>query len=127
MTRMFLFNKIILELLSACDGRRSREDKVKMEIKKELKDRTLILAESGIINAVTAPELQKAIEDSIDEVDDVILDFADVEYITSACLRVILYTEQMLSGRGRLVIKNINDMVNEVFEMTGLLGMLNIE
>ena len=55
------------------------------------------------------------------------MDFSDLEYISSAGLRVLLVTTKMMKGKGRFVIRNINETVKEIFEVTEFMDILNVE
>ena len=98
-----------------------------MQIEKTLDNAKLTMKVSGRLDTMTAPELESAITENITGVTEMILDFSDLEYISSAGLRVLLVATKMMKGKGRLVIQNINETVKEVFEVTGFLDILNIE
>lgn len=98
-----------------------------MEITKTKDGRNMTLVISGVVNTVTSPELNEAIFSDIESVDNIWLDFADVDYITSSGLRVLLATEQAIMSRGRLTIRNANEVVWEVFEETGFDDIINFE
>lgn len=87
----------------------------------------LLIALEGRLDTTTAPELESAIKESIDGVKELAFDFASLEYISSAGLRVLLSTQKIMNKQGSMVIKNANDTVKEVFEVTGFSDILTIE
>lgn len=82
----------------------------------------------GRLDASTAPDAEAILVDACEKFDKVILNFAELEYISSAGLRIlkILYMN-MQKKDGKLIIKNVNALVMEVFEMTGFAGILSFE
>ena len=99
-----------------------------MEVKFNKQDSTLTVVISGNIDTVTAPELDAQLQENIPGIKDLVLDFAAVDYISSAGLRVILMANQQLEDAdGTMTIKNANDDVRDVFEMTGFDSLLNLD
>jgi anti-sigma B factor antagonist len=99
-----------------------------MEVKFNKQDSTLTVAISGNIDTVTAPELDTKLQENLSGIKNLILDFAAVDYISSAGLRVILMANQQLEDAdGTMTIKNANDDVRDVFEMTGFDSLLNLD
>ena len=99
-----------------------------MEVKFNKQDSNLTVVISGNIDTVTAPELDAKLQENITGVKDLVLDFAAVDYISSAGLRVILMANQQMEDvDGNLTIKNVNEDVRDVFEMTGFDSLLNLE
>lgn len=99
-----------------------------MEVKFNKQDSTLTVAISGNIDTVTAPELDSKLQENISGIKDLVLDFAAVDYISSAGLRVILMTNQLMEDvDGNMTVKNVNEDVRDVFEMTGFDSLLNLE
>lgn len=87
----------------------------------------LLFAVSGRLDTNTAPDFDKAVSDGIEGVRKVIVDMSELEYISSAGLRVLLSLHKKVSANGTLVIRNANEIVSEVFEVTGFADILNIE
>lgn len=99
-----------------------------MEVKFNKQDSTLTVVISGNIDTVTAPELDAKLQENLSDVKDLVLDFAAVDYISSAGLRVILMTNQLMEDvDGNMTVKNVNEDVRDVFEMTGFDSLLNLE
>ncbi len=99
-----------------------------MEIKKEIKEEALNVVVSGRLDTNTAPELESSINDDIVGINELNFDFAKLDYISSAGLRVILkFHKQMTSVGGTLTIYHPTDEVLEVFDMTGFSTFLTIK
>ena len=88
---------------------------------------TLTMKVSGRLDTMTAPQLENEITGHLDGITEFIMNFSDLEYISSAGLRVLLVTTKMMKGKGRFVIRNINETVREIFEVTGFLDILTVE
>ena len=96
-----------------------------MTIDKELADGKLTLKVGGRLDTNTSPDLEAAIK--LDGVKEVVFDFAELEYISSAGLRILLATQKAMMGcGGTMTVANPNAMVAGVFDMTGLSGVLTI-
>lgn len=98
-----------------------------MEIKKTPSGKDLTVALSGKLDTQTAPELEEALHDDLDGLENLTLDIADLEYVSSAGLRVILSTYKRMTKHGNMVICNVAPDVMDVFDMTGFTELLNIE
>lgn len=98
-----------------------------MEIRKELTENRLALAVSGRLDTTTAPQLDAAIKESIDGVEALTLDFSELEYISSAGLRVLLSTQKTMNKQGKMRLIGVQEAVMEVFEITGFADILTIE
>ena len=90
-----------------------------MEIKKYYNGEKLTIVINGRIDTVTSPELEKALSDIPSHVNVLVFDFEYVEYISSACLRVLLMAKKRLGNKGSITIANVNKIVKEVFSITG--------
>lgn len=98
-----------------------------MEIKKNLNGDVLEVALVGRLDTTTAPELENELKDSYDGVKELKMDFASLEYISSAGLRVLLSAQKVMNKQGSMVIKNVNEDIMEVFDVTGFSDILTIE
>ena len=98
-----------------------------MQIDQLKEGSTLTTKVSGRLDTMTAPQLESEITGHLDGITEFIMDFTDLEYISSAGLRVLLVTSKMMKGKGRFVIRNINETVREIFEVTGFLDILTVE
>lgn len=98
-----------------------------MEINKTFNEGTLFIGLKGRLDTITAPSLENELNDSLPGVTELILDCAALEYVSSAGLRVILAVQKVMNRQGKMIVKNVNDTIMEVFEITGFLDLLTIE
>ncbi len=98
-----------------------------MTIAKKLNGTQLTIALEGRLDTTTAPALEAELKASLDSTDSLIFDLDKLEYISSAGLRVLLSAHKVMSRKGGLTIKNVNEIVREVFDVTGFADILNIE
>ena len=97
-----------------------------MKINKKQNGTALEVALEGRLDTTTAPELEKELKD-LTGVNELTLDFAGLEYIYSAGLRVLLSAHKAMSRKGGMKVTHVNEIVNEVFEVTGFADILTIE
>ena len=97
-----------------------------MEIKKTQNGSELNVAVEGRLDTATAPQLDAELKQSINGVEKLVLDFAKLEYLSSAGLRVLLSAQKAMSNQGEMIICNVNDTVSEIFEITGFVDILTI-
>jgi len=98
-----------------------------MEIKKHQNGDTNILSLSGRLDTVTSPKLQETLMAELLTSASIELDFAEVDYVSSAGLRVLLLGEKNAKSSGKsMTLKNVSAEVQEVFEITGFSGILTI-
>lgn len=97
-----------------------------MQIKKELENNVLVLALEGRLDTVTAPELEREIND-LSGVRDLVIDMKNLEYISSAGLRVILKAQKTMNTQVSMKLKDVGESIMEVFEITGFSDILTIE
>ena len=99
-----------------------------MTINKTLDGATLTMAIEGRIDTQTAPELEAVIKDSIEGVEQLVLDFAQVGYISSAGLRTVLAAQNWMDAKkGTMVIRNAAKVILNVFKVTGFDTFLTLE
>lgn len=99
-----------------------------MQITKNYNEKELTLSVEGRIDTITSKDLDNEIQDEMGNFDSLIMDFTDLEYISSAGLRVLVSTQKQLKPDNiPLIIKNTNDAVNEIFRMSGFNKILQIE
>jgi anti-sigma B factor antagonist len=96
-----------------------------IEIKKNADE--LVLEITGRLDTITAPALDKTINENLGEIKSLILDCKNLEYISSAGLRVLLSTQKKLQQQGTMKLKNVREEVMEVFEITGFADILTVE
>ena len=98
-----------------------------MNIEKNLNGTELTVTLTGRLDTTTAPRLEAEFKQSIGGVTKLVLDFAGLEYLSSAGLRVLLAAQKAMNKKGEMIIKNVNDTINEIFEITGFIDILTIE
>ena len=98
-----------------------------MEITKTIEDKCLTVTLVGELNTVTSPELEAEIYGDLASVNDIVFDMTDMNYITSAGLRILLYCEQEVEGRGGVTIKGACDEIKEIIAVTGFDTILTVE
>ena len=99
-----------------------------MQVKETREGEVIQLSVEGRVDTTTAPDLQKQILDSFQKVRHVVIDFMEVEYISSAGLRALLLGQKTATSKGgSLKILNVNDSVKQVFDMSGFSKILTIE
>ena len=98
-----------------------------MTISKQQTGSALTLALEGRLDTTTSPELEKELKASLDGADSLVLDFSKLDYISSAGLRVLLSAHKQMSAKGGMKVTNVNEIVREVFDVTGFADILTIE
>ena len=97
-----------------------------MTITKEKNGTDLTIYLSGRLDTTTAPELESELTEDLQGVKDLTFHFGNLEYISSAGLRVIMAAQKIMNKQGSMVIKNVSDEVNEIFEVTGFSSIIEI-
>lgn len=98
-----------------------------MIIHKQTDGKTLTVALEGRLDTLTSPELEKELRQAVDDIDELIIDYEKLEYISSAGLRVMLYADQAMSGKKGMKIIHTPAIILEIFQVTGLAEVLTIE
>lgn len=99
-----------------------------MNIIKVYEDKELVLSVEGRVDTITSQDLENEINNELGNFNSLILDFSDLEYISSAGLRVLIGTQKKLKNEDiPMIIKNVNDAIKEIFRMSGFNKILKIE
>lgn len=98
-----------------------------MKIENTTNGNEMELALSGRLDTITAPQLEAELKKNIDGITSLLFDFSDLEYLSSAGLRVLLAAQKIMNKQGSMVIKNVNDTIMEIFEVTGFVDILTIK
>ena len=98
-----------------------------MTINQNKSENKLTYAIEGRIDTKTAPELEAALKGDLDGITELVFDFTNVSYISSAGLRVLLSAHKTMSAKGGMKLTHVNDIIQEVFEVTGFSDILDIE
>lgn len=98
-----------------------------MTINKTSENGRVTLALSGRLDTVTAPELEAALDSALDGATELCFDFTELEYISSAGLRVLLKAQKTMNPKGTMKLTGVNETIMEVFDITGFADILTIE
>lgn len=98
-----------------------------MEIIKTMNGKDATFSLEGRLDTTTAPDLESEVNAIMNDIDSLVFDFANLQYISSAGLRVLLATEKVMSKKGGMKVINVNETIMEVFEITGFADILTIE
>ena len=98
-----------------------------MNIMKNKDGSKLTLVLEGRLDTTTAPQLEAELKASLDGITELNLDFEKLEYLSSAGLRVLLVAQKVMNRQGKMVIRHVNETIQEVFEVTGFIDILTIE
>ena len=98
-----------------------------MNISKKQDGTTLEIAPEGRLDTMTAPELEEELNAALGGVESLVFDFSKLDYISSAGLRVLLSAHKKMGEKGGMKVTHVNEIVQEVFEVTGFADVLTIE
>ncbi|HHU12780.1 MAG TPA: STAS domain-containing protein [Clostridiaceae bacterium] len=98
-----------------------------MDIVKQRDGDVLTVKVAGRLDTTTAPELETELAGSLDDVTGLVLDFKNLDYLSSAGLRVLLATQKQMNRQGSMTVKHVNDVIMDVFDITGFSSILTIE
>ena len=98
-----------------------------MTIEKNLNGTELTVKVSGRLDTTTAPELEAEVMGAISGITKLVLNFEALEYLSSAGLRVLLQAQKTMNKQGEMVVRNVNETISEIFEVTGFSDVLTIE
>ena len=98
-----------------------------MTINKELDGTTLTVAVAGRLDTNTAPELEEELMNSLSDVKALVLDFEGLEYISSAGLRILLSAHKIMSKQDGMKVRNVNQAIQDILDITGFTDILTIE
>ena len=98
-----------------------------MTIEKKINQDAVTLIVSGRLDTQTAPELEKELDAVLTGLKELTFDMTNLEYVSSAGLRVILKAQKAMNAQGPMKLTGVNDSIMEVFDITGFLDILTIE
>lgn len=98
-----------------------------MDITNNLNGNALTVTLAGRLDTTTAPQLESNLKNQLEGLTDLVLDFKDLEYISSAGLRVLLSAQKVMNRQGKMTVRNVNATIMEVFDITGFSDILTIE
>lgn len=97
-----------------------------MQVDISVSEGIVTLTPRGRVDTVTAAELEKALDENIEQAADLVFDCQDLEYVSSVGLRILLKAQKAMSAKGSLKLTNVNDAVMEILEITGFSEILVI-
>lgn len=98
-----------------------------MKIRKTVIGDSMVIALQGRLETTTAPELETVIKSELEGITSLTFDFAELDYISSAGLRVLLSAQKIMNKQGKMKVTGANEIVNEIFDITGFSELLTIE
>ncbi|MBR6351294.1 MAG: STAS domain-containing protein [Firmicutes bacterium] len=98
-----------------------------MTINKIQEGEKLTIALQGRLDTTTAPQLEGELRSSVNGISELVFDLTDLEYVSSAGLRVLLSAQKVMNRQGNMTVRNVSSEVMDVFELTGFSEILNIE
>ncbi len=98
-----------------------------LNITKKVENTSLTIGLSGKLDTVTSPQLETEIKESINGITLLTFDLAELEYVSSAGLRVLLSAQKIMNTQGKMVVKNVAEAVKDIFDVTGFSDILTIE
>lgn len=98
-----------------------------MMIEKTVNGSAMTLALTGRLDTTTAPQLEAELKASLPGVEKLVLDFAALDYLSSAGLRVLLAAQKVMNRQGEMVVRGVNETIREIFDVTGFCDILMIE
>jgi anti-sigma B factor antagonist len=97
-----------------------------LEIEKKIAENTIVTL-NGRLDTTTAPELESFLDELFPSTKELVFDFKNLEYISSAGLRVILKAQKTMNQKGSMKLINVSSDVMEIFDITGFADFLTIE
>ena len=98
-----------------------------LNINKTIDGDNLCVALAGRLDTATSPQLEEELKSALDGISTLVMDFKELEYISSAGLRVLFSAQKLMSERGGMKVTNVNEVIMEIFEVTGFTDILTIE
>lgn len=98
-----------------------------MTIEKNFNAAELTITLAGRLDTTTAPQLEAELKECLSGVERLVLDFAALDYLSSAGLRVLLAAQKQMNKQGSMVVRNVNETIAEIFDVTGFSDILTIE
>ena len=98
-----------------------------MTINKKQDGSAMVIELEGRLDTMTAPQLEAELNESMPGAESLILDFSKLDYISSAGLRALLSAYKVMTTKGGMKVTHVNDIVREVFDVTGFSDILTIE
>ena len=98
-----------------------------MTIEKKTDGTQMMITLAGRLDTTTAPQLEAELKAGLDGVEQLVLDFEKLDYLSSAGLHVLLAAQKIMNKQGSMVVRHVNETIAEIFEVTGFCDILTIE
>ena len=98
-----------------------------LNIAKNIEGKKAEIILEGRLDTVTAPELETLLKEHIDGLEELVLNFENLDYISSAGLRILLSSQKKMNRQGEMKVVNVNETIMEIFEVTGFSDILTVE
>ena len=98
-----------------------------MKVDKTIENGKAVFRLEGRLDSTTSPELEKEIMDVIGDLNELVLDLKDLEYTSSAGMRVLLSAQRIMNSHGSMKVINVRSEIMDIFEITGFNQILTIE
>ena len=98
-----------------------------LDINKTPTDTEMVIALKGRLDTLTAPQLEEELNLATEGTSCLVFDFTELEYISSAGLRVLLSAQKTMNVKGSMTVRNVSDEIREIFDVTGFSDILTIE
>ena len=98
-----------------------------LDIKKNQEGSKLEFVLDGRLDTITAPQREEEVKASIESINELVFDFGGLAYVSSAGLRVLLSAQKTMNEKGTMVVRNVSDEIQEIFDVTGFSDILTIE
>lgn len=98
-----------------------------MTVTKTLEEKVLNVKVEGRLDTATAPALEEELAEVLEEAEELVFDLEGLEYMSSAGLRILLATQKKMALKGGMKVVNVNDVIREIFDITGFSDILTIE
>ena len=98
-----------------------------LRIEKTTENNSLTYTLTGRLDTLTAPDLELDLNGTLDGVTELVFDLNDLDYLSSAGLRVLLTAQKRMNTQGAMRVRNVNETIREIFDVTGFSDILTIE
>ena len=98
-----------------------------LNINKSREENRLTIALKGRLDTTSSPELEKCLNENISGVNELVMDFEKLDYISSAGLRVLLSAQKIMNRQGSMKLCHVSESIMEILEVTGFADILTIE
>ena len=98
-----------------------------MQITKTVENDNLTLSLEGRLDTLTAPQLEAEVNGKLDGVKTLIFDFQNLAYVSSAGLRILFMAQKIMNKRGKMIVRNANADIKDIFTVTGFSNILTLE